>query len=500
MNNGNVKNNWTIMVYISADDVLANFAINSLNQLRQAVSDDGDLVMALFDPNDGSEETVRFRFDGSNKDKLLNEVGKKRKSPLDMADPKTLTDFVKWASEPLSQPKDRHYCLILWGHGTELLLDRDPGKKGKRYLTPAKLKSALEATHFNKDNKLDFVAFDACSMSMIEVASAIQGCTQYMIASQDEVPDVSFPYTRILEGLRGRGGEPKNVAELIPKIYVQSFRDYLVTRSNGVKEIMLSSLNLENVDNITGPVSNLAHLLMRSVEDKDLGNAIVQARHDARDFVLGVFVDLYDFCDKLPARLDKNNCEKKEYCGRLKNACKQVRNAIDNRENVITNVTRPNVKGCHGVSIYFPYSFEENEDQQTKRLLGEAETGIVNLPLVKGGTGNLRKARNGRIEELEADFEQLPFFEDEGWGAFIQQGWSLVLAQRCPDKLDLHYSAQQCARNLSAEVGHLARKNKEIDAKLAVLANENKEVSAKLTVHNHENKEINGELALQKLA
>ena len=55
------------MVYISADDVLANFAIDSLNQLRQAATDDGDQVMALFDPNDGSEETFRYRFDGTNK-------------------------------------------------------------------------------------------------------------------------------------------------------------------------------------------------------------------------------------------------------------------------------------------------------------------------------------------------------------------------------------------------------------------------------------------------
>jgi hypothetical protein len=468
MNNGNVKNNWTIMVYISADDVLANFAIDSLNQLRQAASDDGDLVMALFDPNDGSEETFRFRFDGTNKKKPLFEVGKKRKGPLDMADPKTLTDFVKWASEPLSQPKDRHYCLILWGHGTELLLDQDPGKKGERYLTPAKLKSALENTNFNKDNKLDFVAFDACSMSMVEVASALQGCAQYMIASQDEVPDVSFPYARILEGLKGRGGDPRTVAELIPKIYVQSFRDYLVSSRNGVKEIMLSSLNLENVKTITGPVSNLADLLLHSVEDEDLANAIVQSRHDAHDFVLGVFVDLYDFCEKLPATLDNNKYENKQYSWQLSNACKQVRDAIDNTKNVIANVTRPNVKDCHGVSIYFPYSVEKNEDQQIKRLLGDSETGIVNLPLVKGGPGNARKARNVRIAELETDFEHLPFFKNEGWGTFIKHGWSLVLARRFPDKLDLHYSAETVAQNLSAEVGHLAQENKEINEKLAL--------------------------------
>jgi hypothetical protein len=52
-----MTNNWTIMVYISADDVPANFAIDSLNQLRQAATDDGDKVIALFDPNDGNKQT-----------------------------------------------------------------------------------------------------------------------------------------------------------------------------------------------------------------------------------------------------------------------------------------------------------------------------------------------------------------------------------------------------------------------------------------------------------
>ena len=71
--------NWTIMVYISADDVLANFAIDSLNQFRQAASNDGDIVMALFDPNDGSEEAFRYRFDGKNKDESTQRVLEKER-------------------------------------------------------------------------------------------------------------------------------------------------------------------------------------------------------------------------------------------------------------------------------------------------------------------------------------------------------------------------------------------------------------------------------------
>src|SRR5215467_9629594 len=497
--------NWTIMVYISADDVLANFAIVSLNQFRSAATDVGDKVVALFDPNDGDEKAYRYSFEIKKKDALLSDAREKseEEEPLsffeeeeidapNMAAPKTLTDFVNWATvDPktgtLYEPENRNYCLILWGHGTELLLDHDPGINKERYLTPAKLQTALKSTELSKINRLDIVAFDACSMSMIELASALHGCVRYMIASQDEVPDVSFPYGKILETLKGHGEDPKEVCRLIPKIYLQSFRDYRITYRNGVsrngtQEIMLSSLNLEKIENITGPVSDLARLLLYSVTDEDLSSAIVEARKSSRDFVLGLFVDLFDFCEKMSKRLDKIVFQGKEYSKELENVLAQIRDAIkipdapDTGKYVtIANETREGVKDCHGVSIYFPYSVQEDEDQQTRRLLGDNQTGIVNLTLVKGSRDNVKKARAGRILELEADFEQLPFFK--GWGAFIKQGWSLALARRFPDKLDLHYSAEMVAQNLSAaldgrnqEIGHLQERNEELTKELKQLA------------------------------
>ena len=198
-----MSDNWTIMVYMSADDVLANFAIDSLNQLRRATLDDGNIVVVLFDPNDGTGNAAYFRFDGTNKDVPLTQAGPTMLKNVDMADPNTLTEFINEASAPYDPNESRHYCLILWGHGTELLLDQDPAPEEHRYLTPAKLKQALERSRFKEKNKkIDIIAFDACSMSMVELASTLQDYVKFMIASQEEVPDVSFPYQRILEGLK----------------------------------------------------------------------------------------------------------------------------------------------------------------------------------------------------------------------------------------------------------------------------------------------------------
>jgi hypothetical protein len=471
--------NWTIMVYMSADDVLANFAIDSLNQFRSAATIPGDKVEALFDPNDGTGKAYRYSFEFKGNGAPLSAAAEKSKKkkmedvPLsffgsaihgrnknNMADPKTLTQFVN--SVTRKPDKDRNYCLILWGHGTELLLDNDPGITGERYLTPAKLKTALERTEFKRHRKFDIVAFDACSMSMIELASALKGCVSFMIASQDEVPDVSFPYQRILERLRGRGTHPQDVSTLIPKIYVQSFRDYFVTSRNGVQEIMLSSLDLTKVDSITAKVNELASHLLLSVDDKELSNAIVTARKKSMDFVLGLFVDLDDFCKHLEESVGRlvetvkdSSQERQAKRGLYKlivNGCQTIHGAIANKDFVIANATRKGKKAGCGVSIYLPYSRQRNESEQTKRLLGGGETGIVNVELVKGSTNITRKARDARIEELDDDLGKLPFFkENNGWGTFIFNGWSLVLA-RTGEPVDLHYSARRWAQNISTEV------------------------------------------------
>ena len=123
-------------------------------------------------------------------------------------------------------------------------------------------------------------------------------------------------------------------------------------------------LNLEKIENITGLVERqLARLLLRSVADEDLGNAIVDARKSSCDFVLGLFVDLSDFCEKMSETLDKMLFPDKEYRKDLKNVLVQIRDAdckflmrlIRSRPSLVTiaNETRENVK----IVTAFPYIF-----------------------------------------------------------------------------------------------------------------------------------------------
>jgi hypothetical protein len=458
--------NWVVMVYISADGVLANFAVESLKQLKRAAGP-GVIVKAQVDRN-GPLQGKRYIFDGSDINSSLRDSNWE---PLGLPpgdgtpNPKNLTDFIDWATRDSIKPdSDIHYALFLWGHGVELLLDDDPpeesllkwviDKEGtdasqepvRRYLTPARLKDALEGTRLVKDQheKLDILGLDACSMAFLEIASELSGCVDFMIASQQDIPDLSFPYGNIL--LRLQDEECASVeaaAKMIPSAYKNAYSDYVADPRTGVTGISLSSLRLQQdkIDRIIECLNKLATSLLAARFDADMRKRILSARKTSQSFVFGLFVDLSDFCKHLETQLEDSSYGAKVD---INNACTNLRQALQeqNGEFVFDNQNVVNNLG-NGLSIYLPYtSYNETEQFQEFRVKGTRA-----LPL-KGTRALPLKERSARIAELEQDFADLRLGKTE-WSEFVKSGWSFILATEELGKLDQHYSAQQCAKNLA---------------------------------------------------
>ena len=506
---------WTIMAYINADNILANFAVETLKQLRNAASDNV-VVIAEFDDNQQPDARV-YLFNGDQKtrnapieesripkDKLTN---LEHIHDVDMTRPETLTEFIDFATG--ISPTQR-YCLILWGHGIELLFDGDrrfgdysepvsryltpaglaraleyaklaDGKFGdddepvRRYLTSVELGQALAATKLAKGNlgpnhaktladalkskeertrTLDIIGLDACSMSMIEVASAVQEHADYMIASQEDVPDASFPYEKILQDLRDENvrGDVKRVCELIPHLYKLTFRDYITTPNTGVKGITLSSLNLRDTNSVTEPLGRLSRALTKASYDPLQRGLILSARQKAKDFVFGILVDLGDFCERLQeafAFIPNTDTD-------LLPACSEIRKALQRGNDgfVLANETSRHDKRCHGVSIYLPYRDEGDETDNAEEQFFKGSSAHP----AKGSSAHPAKERIARIQELETDFATLEQFWPTGWMNFIRSGWSLILATEVKFNIDYYYSAEQCAANLASLHAHALKK------------------------------------------
>jgi len=517
------KPSWTIMVYLAADSGLANFAVESLKQLSRSASEpvgDNDkadvVVVAQFSIDaPGGQEIKRYVFDGSIKKGLKGY----EKDPLDernnplLSEREALEKFLNWVYEGRDSKKTDYYALILWSHGPELFLQPplggNTGDSASLYLTPRDLHDALSKSRQKRANKkLEIIGFDACSMSMFEMAYEIKDLAKLMIASQEEVPDASFPYSSIVQLFRQRGAdvgalldsldatakesERKSVPQpaLVQSLqhahqglkngvneYLDAYQDYIVGKATGMKPVTLSILNLTQCDSLKEAIGNLACALLRA-KDSDLPRRLIQARKSSQDYAGGLYVDLHDFCRNLSVQLDKTNGDDRWEA--IRDECRNIQNLLKAPSSspastsvsptptpaslilingAVTETGEPllndeNKTANHGISIYLPYLTNRQFDD------------TVNRPLVKGGRGtnggkgipNALNAASGEylmstlqslILATESYYGDLTLAVETCWYSFITTQWTNAINQTDPDPA-FRYSRRQSDINAAA--------------------------------------------------
>jgi len=495
---------WTIMLYIAADGNLANFAVESLKQLNHSItshsgnSRENSVVVAAQFAIDApaGQQIPRYIFDKCSWGSIKNSLAGYLHAPDNMTEQQALVSFLQWVYSNPKCAADK-YVLILWGHGPELLLQPpagaglndpcgDPNGVHPIYLTPQELRQALEEGF---PAKLDIIGFDACSMSMAEVAYEIHRKADFMVASQEEVPDPSFPYDTLVEKFRSES-DPRRLSVLGTFEYVRAYEDYICNANTGMKRVTLSALRLAHVDRIHRGLHRLACALWHARSDQSLPPLLIEARECAKDFVGGLYVDIYDFCDRLERLVEisefpghgmpaqggeecRDPAAKAGWKPELVYACVKIKEALtEEYRNIESDAARKEQlilanssvdKRCHGLSIYFPY-------------LSSALYAEVQQPMVKGGYDTIGKGfsvvmnraasnllmcvRRQLIVDTEGYYATLKLSEKTGWYRFIAKQWALILAELYPEDLDQLYSAQQCAVNWSKqfpELEHLCR-------------------------------------------
>ena len=491
------------MLYIAADALLTNFAIESLKQLNNSASappgchDKARVVVAAQFAIDapGGQQIPRYIFDECSGGDLGRSIKGYLDAPDNMTEQQALISFLEWVYErPECQTKN--YALILWGHGPELLLQPPPGDptgdSASLYITPEELREAItEAVPIDRDTKkrrLNIVGFDACSMSMFEMAYELRGLTDYMVASQEEVPDPSFPYDSLVAMFRKYGDQTELLIKQGVRAYVSAYQDYVCNAITGMKRVTLSAFDLRKCGALEKAIRCLACALLASQNDSGLPALLIEARGDSRDYAGGLYVDLVEFCtnlhwlldaimsvdemnapDDMPcppegdvpqnfgvvAKCNGNNLKNSVALRKkIKRACLMVLDALRlGSDGTPTGLILANCSAdtrSHGLSIYLPYLSDEQYAQ-------------VAQPMVKGGIGTIGKgfsdvlnsaapgllmcARRDLIIVTEGYYDSLRLASDTAWYCFITMFWSRILIVSDPNNLDFRYSAQQAAFN-----------------------------------------------------
>jgi hypothetical protein len=213
---------WTFLVYMCADNNLEGAVLDDLDEMEFVGSTKRVNIIVLVDwwlEKDGGYIYYITQDDTSGES--VSTIVDVWPEP-NMGDPKTLTEFIRWASK--NYPA-QNYALDLWNHGDAcwgLCFDvqGSPEEEVLDYLTIPEIDSALSKSHVH----FSIIGFDACLMGNLEVAYQIREHTDIYVGSEETIPWEGWPYDRILESLTKKPSmTPEKLAEIMVYEYVQYY-------------------------------------------------------------------------------------------------------------------------------------------------------------------------------------------------------------------------------------------------------------------------------------
>ena len=342
---------WTVMVYLDADNDLESAGINDINEMEMVGSTtDVKIVVQAdripgYDISNSDWTTTRRYYITQDSDSMqinsqFNDLGE-----LNMGDPQTLVDFASWA---ITNYPAKKYLLVIWNHGggfrslayTAKDIAWDYTNGGDRITMP-ELEDALSAISAQIGENIDIVGMDACLMSMIEVAYQVKDYADILVASEENEPGDGWPYDTILAQLISNStmSSTQLAADIVDK-YIFSYPYDNVTQS---------AIDLSYLDTLTNQLSSLAETIKG--DSTTPSNKYITAAYNSQYYSQSPyslekeFIDLYDFCNKLLIYSNSSY---------TKNIALNIQQIL-NSAVINSDYNGASVSGSKGLSIYFPY-------------------------------------------------------------------------------------------------------------------------------------------------
>lgn len=379
----------TIMVYMCGSDLEseAGAATDDINEMLYAETGKNLKVVlqtggaAWWQNNVISEDKLeRYLVNG---EEGLIKIHEKANAP--MLDAGNLADFIKFSMK--EYPADR-YGLIFWDHGGGTI-----GGYGHDQNFPESNLSIKGIGEGLKKSgaKFDFIGFDCCLMSTIELANVLKPYTDYFIASEESESQDGWYYTEFLSSLENNPG--LSVKEMARQI-IYGVCSYEYNRD----DYLASTLALIDLKRVPDVVEKLYDYLSNAeiVLRDDGFKTFSKARKNARDYGDGEFeqIDIVDFVEK---------------AGKLKGSDELKAAVLDA---VILKGSRD--ISSNGLAMYFPYRDVEDysdyhELVNAVGLSGEAYNTFFDdfVTLKIGGYNDETGGNPYSNEELDYDFDDI---------------------------------------------------------------------------------------------
>lgn len=379
---------FTVMIYMCGSNLESEAGCATRNLNQMIYSDAGDNLKIVIETggankwqNDviASDRLQRYLV-GDEGIYHLQDAGKGS-----ICDTDELADFIKYTAK--EYPADR-YGFIFWDHGGGTI-----GGYGVDELYGLGMSNEQVAEGFKKSGvHFDFIGYDCCLMSTLEIANSLAGYADYLIASEETEPGSGWYYTNFLNLIENDPGVP------MKEIGKQIIDDYNSDEYTDDDETTLALVDLSQIPSVVDSLNK--YMANASVYLRDNGyEKVARARSNVRSYGENNYeqIDIIDYLDRL---------EGVEGTGELRSA---VENAV------LYNGTQ--LTGSNGLAMYFPYLMTEDfsEYKETTQNLGLSDELYEKffdefVSLMTGSTGGGSNPYAG--EQADYSVEDM---QDEAW-------------------------------------------------------------------------------------
>ena len=354
------KSKWLILNYIAADCNLETYQMRNVDDMEKVGSDSNtDIVVQIDrgpDPSqiDGGWTNARRYY--VTKDQVKDKLGSQvleNLGPIDMSNPKTLTDFIVWG---VNKYPAEHVALVFNDHGggfTGAMADDTEGS----FMNLPDLAKGISDAQKVTGKKLDIIGFDACLMAEAEVAHELKDSGKILLGSEENEGGPGWTYSSML-GARVISKTMEKINEMAdkrvnvgPKEFAKIVVD--VNRENSGDIPTFSAIDLEKMPEITSSLNKLAESIIESKNKKAIKEAVSNAENYGGGYVpYRDLRDIKDLCDKMIGSSSIKDEKLKENAALVIESMQKA---------VIANENDPDSHpNSNGLSVYIPTNVGES--------------------------------------------------------------------------------------------------------------------------------------------
>ncbi|MBT9581701.1 hypothetical protein IV102_00030 [bacterium] len=293
---------WTVLVYSVSDNNLYSYMQEDLNEAERVGSTEQMTVLAETSHQPRGGSVVRMKLETNDTPGLTSPVLTDLGKTHDMAKSDSMADAIAWA---MKEYPSKHFAVVVSDHGGGWQ-GANHSESTDSWMNVSDLEAGFKKAQELTGKKVDVIGFDECLMASTEVAHALQGCADYMVASEEVEGGAGWQYDQSLGGAKSSNsnsrvlsGKMLNFAATALRsrdpLTPESFAKGIVQMAEGHQRDLgtMSALDLNKFGAVSAAVDNFAGVVL----DSNLGKAdfapVAAATQKFYRFAdLGHFVDL----------------------------------------------------------------------------------------------------------------------------------------------------------------------------------------------------------------